>query len=119
VRRQSKRNGTLKILTAAAVVAAMSAGTLTAFADTSEKQRILVHMDNGKVQEVCVSELATNDAYRDAIINAFNVANQIIIEEENGSWTEFSANANVDDGVEGAAENFDAVNSTIFGPYVG
>jgi hypothetical protein len=108
VRRQSnKRNGALKILTAAAVVAAMSAGSLTAFADTVTNPRILVDMGNGSVKEILVSELATNDAYRDAVINAFNASNTMLVEQVDGTWNEISEHASVDNGVANAVVDYE------------
>jgi hypothetical protein len=96
VRRQSnKRNSALKVLTAAAVVAAMSAGSLTAFADTSNNG-IMVKMDDGSIRRFTAADL-DDEYYRNIVMNAFNASAPILVQQEaDGTWNEVSENATVD-----------------------
>lgn len=72
MRRQSKKSkGVVKVLTAAALVTALSAGTLTAYAGTNDA--ILgVDMGNGTIQRFTVEQLETNEYYRNLILSALN-----------------------------------------------
>jgi hypothetical protein len=107
VRRQSKSsNSKLKVLTAAAVAAAMSAGTLTAFADTNNG--IMVDMGNGDVRSFSVAQLDDSN-YRNLVITAFNAANPVIVQQADGSWNEVSAAA-TSAGIADAAEGYDRTN---------
>jgi len=104
VRRQSKKSNTLKVLTAAAVVAAMSTGSLTAFASTND--RVLVDVGGGNIRELTVEQLS-NDYYRNLVINAFNTSNPILVQQEDGTWNEVSENATVE-GIADALEDYAA-----------
>jgi len=116
VRRQSKKsNSALKVLTAAAVVTAMSAGSLTAFASTDKT--ILVDVGGGNVQRLTVSQLE-DSKYRNMVINAFNASNPILMQQEDGTWNEISENASIEAGIENAAEDYEPEEDSPFLAYM-
>lgn len=102
-RNSKKRNSALKVLTAATVVAALSTGSLTAFA--SSDREIMVDTGNG-VRRFNLDDLS-NPVYRQIIIDAFNNASPILVEQEDGTWNEVSENATVE-GIEDALEDYEA-----------
>jgi len=112
VRRQSnKRNSALKVLTTAAVVAAMSTGSLTAFANTNDQ--IMVDIGEGRIKAFNVADL-NNKEYRDMVMDAFNFARPIMVQQDDGKWNEVSKNATAET-IEYAVEDFDVAP---FLPYV-
>jgi len=115
VRRQSKKsNKALKVLTAAAVVAAMSTGSLTAFASTD--RQILVDTGAG-VRSFTIEQLS-DKTYRDIVINAFNNSNPILVQQDDDTWNEISENANFDVGIENALEDYEPDEDSPFKAYM-
>jgi phage-related baseplate assembly protein len=95
VRRTKKSSGLAKVLTATAAVAVISSGAVTAYATQGFEW---IEIDNDG-QRISISQLMTNEAYRQRIIEAFNSANVSIVAGMYGDDAshEISLQANADD----------------------
>jgi len=90
MRRKTKKSTVVKVITTAAAVAALSAGTaLTAYGASPTHFRVGV---NGPAYEI--SQLT--DVQRQSIIDAFNSADPLFV-GDNNDWEEMSQTARVGD----------------------
>jgi len=92
LRRLKKGSKLVKTLSVAAAVTALSLGTVTAYADSG--------FDYIRVNdsELRIEDLATNDYYRQAVINAFNAADPLLVRGAAGDWVEISEGATFETG---------------------
>ncbi len=91
-RRQSR--AFVKVLSVAAAFAAITSGTVMAYA--ADGYTAIQIGENGR--KISIEELA-DSSYRQSMINAFNSGDPIYIEDSDGKYYEISENATVDEGI--------------------
>lgn len=97
MRRKSKKSSRIvKTLSVAAAVAALSLGSFTVYADNG--------FDYIRVNEneLRIEDLASDDYYRQSVIDAFNAAESVLVRttQDDGAWIEVSENADFATGFE-------------------
>ena len=106
MRRQKKSSGLSKIMTSAAVIAALTAGTINVYAAQGFEK---IQLPDGT--RISVQQAADDAAYRAAIIAAFNRADALHVSHDEANWYEISETAT-------AANPINPIVGSPYQPYV-
>jgi len=98
MRRTKKKSKVVKVLTTAAIVTALSTGSLTAFAaPTIDADYIQVGAGPGSTR-ISITDFQADAAYRQKVMDAFHNADLVFVREAGSEeWNEMSATATAGD----------------------